>query len=269
MRRGAPFWHAALLVAAPLPALAHDFWIEPSNFRPEIGEVVRLRLRVGEQLLGDPVPRDLTLLERFVAVTANGEEEVRGVDGADPAGALPIGVPGTVLVGYRSRRSPLALPADRFEAYLAEEGLERISALRAARGESAAPSREVFSRCAKSLLAGGGVGGAGFDHRLGFPLELVLEADPASLVAETELPLALLYLDEPLAGALIRARPNADPSSFITARTDAAGRTALRLDEPGPWLITAVHAVEAPADVDAEWESLWASLTFELPAARD
>ncbi len=269
MRRGAPFWHAALLVAAPLPALAHDFWIEPSAYRPEVGEVVRLRLRVGEQLLGDPVPRDAALLERFVAVTASGEEDVRGVDGADPAGALHIVAPGTVLVGYRSRRSPLALPADRFEAYLAQEGLERISALRAARGESAAPSREVFSRCAKSLLAGGAAGGAAFDRRLGFPLELVPEADPASLGAAAQLPLTLLYLDEPLAGALIRARANADPSKFITARTDAAGRATLRLNEPGPWLITAVHAVEAPGGVDADWESFWASLTFELAAAGD
>ncbi|MGH9465263.1 MAG: DUF4198 domain-containing protein, partial [Thermoanaerobaculia bacterium] len=232
-------------------------------------EVVRLRLRVGEQLVGDPVPRDPALLERFVAVTASGEEDVRGVDGTDPAGALRVAGPGTVLVGYRSRRSPLELPADRFEVYLAQEGLEWISALRAAHGESAAPSREVFSRCAKSLLAGGGAGGDGFERRLGWPLEIVPEADPASLAAAAELPLTLLYLGEPLAGALVRARARADPLRALTARTDGAGRVTLRLSEPGPWLVTAVWAVEAPAGVDADWESFWASLTFELPAAGD
>jgi hypothetical protein len=30
-----------------------------------------------------------------------------------------------------------------------------------------------------------------------------------------------------------------------------------------------VHAVEAPGGVDADWESFWASLTFELAAAGD
>ncbi len=270
MRRGASFWHVALLAAAPLPALAHDFWIEPSRYRPEVGEIVRLRLRVGEGFIGLPVPRDPALLERFVARTADGEEEaVRGVNGADPAGALRIAGEGTVLVGYRSRRSPLELTAEKFESYLAEEGLERIAALRRERGEAASPGREVFSRCAKSLLAGGRAGGVGFDRRLGFPLELVPEVDPAALAGAAELPLLLLYEGEPLAGALVRGRASADPLSARTARTDAAGRVSLPLQLPGPWLVTAVHVVEAPAEVDADWESFWASLTFELPAAAD
>jgi len=38
------------------------------------------------------------------------------------------------------------------------------------------------------------------------------------------------------------------------------------LDRPGLWLIKAVHMVPAPEGSGAEWESLWASLTFELPA---
>ena len=31
------------------------------------------------------------------------------------------------------------------------------------------------------------------------------------------------------------------------------------------WLVKAVHMVQAPAGTDADWESLWASLTFEIP----
>ncbi len=270
MRRGVLFCHFLLLAAAPLPALAHDFWIEPSSYHPPIGEAVRLHFKVGERLAGEPVPRDSALLERFVAVTASGEEEVAGLDGFDPAGFLRLSAPGTAVVGYRSRRSPpLDLAADRFEAYLAEEGLERVSRVRAERGESVAPGREVFSRCAKSLLAGGGLGGPGFDRALGFTLELVPDVDPTRLAVDAELPLALLYHGGPLAGALVRARPSADPLAAVTARTDAAGRVSLPLARPGPWLVTAVHAVEAPPGVDADWESFWASLTFELWAAGD
>jgi len=32
------------------------------------------------------------------------------------------------------------------------------------------------------------------------------------------------------------------------------------------WLVKTVHMVPAPADSGADWESLWASLTFEIPA---
>jgi hypothetical protein len=29
--------------------------------------------------------------------------------------------------------------------------------------------------------------------------------------------------------------------------------------------MTAVHMIEAPQSASADWESLWASLTFEIP----
>jgi hypothetical protein len=257
-------------LGAPLPVLAHDFWIEPSGYRPAVGEVVHLRLRVGERFVGDPVPRNPALLDRFVAATAGGIVDVPGVDGADPAGVLRIAEPGTIVVGYRSRRSPLELPAERFEEYLAQEGLERILELRATRGQSALPGREVFSRCAKSLLAAGTGGEPASGLRLGLDLELVSEADPTRLAAPgAQLPLTLLYRGEPLASALVRARSSADPSAFLAARTDGSGRVTLALTHAGPWLVTAVHMVEAPADTGADWESLWASLTFELPAVGD
>jgi hypothetical protein len=40
----------------------------------------------------------------------------------------------------------------------------------------------------------------------------------------------------------------------------------LPLSEAGIWLIKAVHMIEMPPDNKvAQWESFWASLTFELP----
>jgi len=32
------------------------------------------------------------------------------------------------------------------------------------------------------------------------------------------------------------------------------------------WLLSAVHMIDAPPGSGARWESLWSSLTFELPA---
>ena len=40
-----------------------------------------------------------------------------------------------------------------------------------------------------------------------------------------------------------------------------------RLGEPGAWRISAVHMTRPPAGVEAEWDSLWASLTFASGAA--
>ncbi|HZJ71116.1 MAG TPA: DUF4198 domain-containing protein, partial [Planctomycetota bacterium] len=76
---------AALLLLAR-PAAAHDFWIEPSTYRPEPLQRVTLRHRVGAHFLGDPVPRDEDLLVRFATLSRNGELRVPGVHGMDPAG---------------------------------------------------------------------------------------------------------------------------------------------------------------------------------------
>ncbi|HEX3526099.1 MAG TPA: DUF4198 domain-containing protein [Thermoanaerobaculia bacterium] len=258
----------ALLVSAGVQA--HDFWIDPSSFRPAPGQRVLVRLRVGQKFKGDPMPRDPKLLRRFSLFSGNGagggETPVPGVAGAEPAGFATVTAPGLHLITYASARSSVELDAAKFEAYLADEGLETIKAQRARKGQTAAPAKEVFSRYAKSYLAVGGAGGPGYDRVLGLTLELVPEKDPTALAPlpqGTELPVRLLYLGKPLPGVLVAAFTRDQPDARVTARTDAAGRARLRLDRPGVWLVKAVHMIPAPADAGADWESFWASLTFE------
>lgn len=258
------FFHVALLgFLLPMTGLrAHDFWIEPSSFHPAPGERVAVRLRVGEHFRGDPVPRDPQRIERFAAVGATGETEVTGLAGRDPAGWGSFEAPGVYWVVYDSSHAKLESEGPKFERYLVEEGLERISTLRAERGQTAASAREIYSRCAKSLITVGDAGGAGHDRVLGLALELVPEKNPLALKRGEELPVRLLYEGKPLAGALVVAVPHDLPEAKVSARTDAEGRVRLRLDRGGDWLVKAVHMIPAPRETGADWESLWASLTF-------
>ncbi len=254
-----------LLWALSAPALlAHNFWIEPTTFTPAPGQRVAVRLRVGVELQGDPVPRDPKLIKRFVAVGPSGEAPVPGVPNTEPAGFEAFSAPGLYTIVYDSGRSPVELDAAKFETYLKEEGLETVAAARARQGKSAAAAKEVFSRCAKALIAVGGPG-SGHDRVFGQRLELVAEKNPYTLAGGGELPVRLLYEGKPLAGALVMALQRGRPDK-IAARSDSKGRVTLKLDRPGFWLIKAVHMIPAPADVGADWESLWASLTFALPS---
>ena len=261
MRRTAWAW---LIFLAFSPALrAHDLWIEPSSFRPVESQLFAVRLRVGEAFRGDPVPRMEKRIERFVAVGPGGEIPLNGVEGADPAGWAVLPKPGTWLLVYDSNHSSIELEGPKFEAYLAEEGLERISKLRAERGQTGAGSKEVYSRCAKALVTVGNGPAEGFDRVLGLPLELVPEASPAGLPAGGELPVLLLFRGKPLAGALVVAVPREAPADKVSARTDADGRVRLRLERTGQWLVKVVHMEPAPAESGADWESFWASLTLQ------
>jgi hypothetical protein len=242
-------------------------WIEPTAFRPDAGKIIGVRLRVGQDLLGDPIPRDPALINQFISVDSTGRKPVIGRDGSDPAGLVRVAEPGMMVLGYRSNPSPVALPAEKFNQYLKEEGLDDVVAMRAKRNQSNAEAREIFSRCAKSLVLTGTPSEANADQSLGFTLELVAERNPYSLAAGQELPVRLTYEGKPLAGAQVVAINRLNPAAKVVARTDANGRVRVRLAETGVWLIKAVHMIPAPAGANADWASFWASLTFEMKPA--
>jgi uncharacterized GH25 family protein len=263
MMRSASVLLTSLLLAAS--ASAHDFWIEPSTFRPAAGSAVTASLRVGQQVHGDPVPRMPPLVERFVLRGAAGESPVIGRPGSDPAGIARINEGGLHWLGYQSNAYPVTLDGAKFESYLKDEGLERVVALRAKKGQSAVPGRERFYRCAKALLETPGAATKGvFDAPLGFTLELVPRRNPYTMKQGGELPLSLTFRGKPIAGILVVAMNKEHPEQAVRARTDAKGRVALRLAQPGFWLVKAVHMDAAPADSGVDWESWWASLTFDV-----
>ena len=255
-----------LLVTAG--ARAHDFWIEPSSFSPSPGQAVAVRLVVGEHFVGDAVARpDPADLHRFVLADAHSSASVTlpGRVGADPAGLLRLARPGSYVIGFHGKPIVIELPAEKFNAYLEQEGLQTVLAARAEHEQLQQAGREIFSRCAKSLLSVGpaaGDEGQPADRVLGFTLELVAEAKPDRLRDGEALPVRLLHEGRPLAGALVVALHRDDPRHKIELRSDAEGRVLLPLSRSGPWLVMAVHMRPAPAGSGADRESLWASLSF-------
>src|SRR5829696_5190757 len=92
-------WIAAVVLAAG-ELCAHDFWIEPSTFRPAPGATVAIGLRVGQNFVGDPVPRSSQLVERFVVRQGGSEQPITGLENIDPAGWLRADGQGTAVIAY-------------------------------------------------------------------------------------------------------------------------------------------------------------------------
>jgi uncharacterized GH25 family protein len=249
------FLFALVFIASS--AFAHDFWIEPSTFRPAAGDRVTAALRVGQKLHGDPLPRIPPLIDRFVL----GDAPMLGFAGSDPAGIALVSKPGLQWIGYQSNAFPMNNDAPKFEQYLRDEGLERIVAERAKRGQSAAQGRERFYRCAKALLLVAGTSTGAVDAPLGFTFELLPHKMPR---AGSALPLTLLFRGKPAANILVVAMSKTDPDNAVRARTDAKGRVTLPIAHAGFWLVKAVVMEAAPPDSGVDWESWWASVTFEL-----
>ena len=253
----------AALIAAT--ANAHEFWVEPAAYRLENGERLGVRLCVGDGFDGWSLPRSTERIEQFTAMGPAGTQPVVGLDGADPAGVVRLVTPGFHVIAYRSNRAFQLLTADRFDQHLQEKGLDRIAALRDRSGTSRGKVREAYSRHAKALIQVRDDDAMVVDRPIGLPLELVAEPDLLRAPAGDPRNFQLLYRGKPLAGALVAAARLGTADQDLKLRTEADGRVSFRMQAPGRWRISAVHMIEAPRQIDADWESLWASLTFEIP----
>ena len=245
------------------PCLAHDFWMEPLTFHPKVGEVVSIRLLVGEHFFGDRVGRFSDQIERFSAVGPGGEVETVGHEGHDPAGHFRIVIPGLYTLVYKSNPQEITLEARKFEAYLRMEGLEGISKLRAEKGETDKPGREQFVRCAKALIAAGDASPEGFDRKVSLPLEIVQESPPIEIEQGRTGRFRLLYEGEPLEGALVVALNKKVKEARQSKRSDEEGRVTFETAHSGVWMIKSVHMVPCKKE-DVDWESYWGSFVFEV-----
>lgn len=150
-----------------------------------------------------------------------------------------------------------------FEKYLTDEGLERNLALASKRWKLGRGILEVYTRCAKSFIKAGNPAVPWSDHVFGFPLELIAESSPYTSDKDRALRVRLLYRGKPLEAALVVAFNKSNPQEKLKRRTDKDGRATLPLTQNGIWLVTSVHMIPAPLLSRADWESFWASLTFE------
>ncbi len=227
--------------------------------------IVAVHLRVGQDFIGDPVPRISSSIEQFFVRQNSNDQPIEGSNNIDPAGFLRADGQTTAVIGYRSTGSYIELPADKFEDYLRQYGLDAVVEQRAKRGEQTKPGHERFYRYAKALLSGAQTSAVA-TQPLGFDFEIIPDADPTL----TSAPLRghILYNGKPLAGVLVEAFWRDDPRVRVAQRSDVQGAFTFALPRPGVWLIKSVHMVRAGFFSDADWYSLWASLTFDMPAPR-
>jgi hypothetical protein len=266
-----------------LPLKAHEFWLAPVQAPLVAGEQASLSLQVGEYFTGDVVGFSAPQTASFSRYTAAGRQNLAAMLPPTPVAALqlPLMAAGTQLVAFDSQPHTISLSADSFHGYLHDEGLDFIKARREANGTATQPGRERYRRYVKTLLhvdnaaAGPATVGNGVSSKLdmtyatvvGQRLELLPLNDPLALGAGGGLGLQVLFEGKPLAGALLKAwHKRGRQTVMVRATTGGDGQTMFDLPYAGAWMVSVVHMVPAVGAQDADWESLWGSITFTLAA---
>jgi hypothetical protein len=157
-------------------AWAHDYWLLPDRLRVTPGARVALSLWVGDGFVPDEArgwQRERTT--RFVHVSSTASEDLlaRPVEGASPLLDVALGAAGGRLFVMERNASRIELPADRFEHYLRDEGLDGIIAARRALGESSRAGRERYTRYLKTYVQAGSARDAVSSRTMGQAFELV------------------------------------------------------------------------------------------------
>jgi uncharacterized GH25 family protein len=251
--KGLVHWCAIACLISLSPsgdAVAHEFWVQPDRYRLAASQPLSLTLQVGEAPERQRSPIPLRRITRFVTHTPYGSTiDLRPTlveDDAGPHSTVTLAAPGAYVV---------AVETDNQAYSRSPDGLER------------------YSRAAKAIVQVGARHArlqAHVTKPLGLRLEIVPDISPYSQPQPARFPVRVIYEGRPLPGALIKLiELDRDAGWLDEQLTDRAGRASFRMPATGTWLLHVVWTKQLASSSDADFETVFSSLTFSFAAHLD
>jgi uncharacterized GH25 family protein len=245
-------------------AQAHEFWLQPQKFFFEVGERAAIGFKVGENFTGEPWDLKVHRVERLQALHLEQVKDLKG--NVVPEGKSNIEVPlteeGTHLVVMQSNNAFIELEADKFNAYLEEDGLMEIKSMRERSNSSNKPSKEFYSRHTKLLLQAGVKRDDTYRKVVGLPIEIIPLKNPYAMKRGETMRFRVLWQGKPLFGASVKVWNNHENRVMLqNIFTSQEGIIEAPLSNSGMWMISVVKMVPSK-EKGADWQSYWGSLVF-------
>lgn len=249
---------------------AHEFWVQPSQFWIAPRTPLPLTLQVGDGPERQRSPISLSRIARFDAIGPTGDAiDVRASLAATVKRDVMLDAPGTYVLALETdNRAYSRQPAERFNAYLETEGLTPALEHRTRTYQMHVDGFERYSRAAKAIVLVGASGPQSQAHvmmPIGLPLEIVPAVSPYSTPRPASFPVRVLYGGNVLPGALVKLIDLEQGLAPVDARrTDNTGLATFAMPQSGSWLVSVVWTKRLESSPDADYETIFASLTFGL-----
>lgn len=263
----------SFVLATGLAASAHEMFLKPQSFylAPNTNTAVALYNGTFDKS-ENPITRSRMA---DVSVMSGGKVTHPGLGlWRDDKVTSYLGValkgPGTYVVGVSTAPKMIELSADAFEEYLRHDGIEDVlKARQGAKGPRTAV-RERYSKHVRTILQVGPTQTDDYRRPLGYPVEILLQTNPAALKVGDTLSFKTLRKGQPMTGQLVYASyegfhghsPDGGHINAVRLRTDAAGMGSFKITRPGKWYVTLINMQKATGDAD--YESNWSTVTFEV-----
>ncbi|MCI0402106.1 MAG: DUF4198 domain-containing protein [Acidobacteria bacterium] len=256
-----------LMLLAACSVAAHDTWLVPKQFVVEPGKPVQVALNTSEAFPASEAAAAPDRIATFDVVSESGRATVTGyrVDGKSLIAEVTPGQ-GLTLVAAATLPRQITLKPEDFNEYITAERLEAIVAARKAAGDDKKEGRERYSKVAKLALCAMGREGAPPWEPLGLRVEIVPLLNPCYLQKNDTLEVEVLFDGKPLANVWVTGGYEGVHGHEypVWVRTDAEGRAEIPLDRSGAWFVRVLHMIPSTEFRDADWQSWFSTLTFEV-----
>lgn len=260
----------ALLLVVVTALAAHDLFIKPASYFLAPNSASHARVvngtftRSENSITWDRV-RDLSVVGP--AGTTHPEASAWSDRGDTSVLRFTTGAAGTYVLGASTRPRVLRLEGKDFNAYLESDGVPDILAARRKSGDITKPARERYQKHIKAVLQVGDRRSDTYGTSLGYPAELVPLENPYTLLPGSTLRLRTLVDGRPVANQYVVSggrTPNGGRIVGGAHRSDSSGVVRVPLKSAGQWYVKFIHMTKVAGDTAIDYESKWASLTFEL-----
>lgn len=253
------------------PAFCHEFWIEPEQYQVESGAEVRANLKNGENFKGTTLAWFDKRFTRFETVAGDVIRPVTGRMGDVPALQTSDHPDGLLIVLHETTAATLTYRDwDKFLNFVTHKDFGTAVKTHEAMGWPKEGFRESYTRHVKSLIAVGH--GRGADRTFGLATEFTALSNPYDADFNGQMQIRLTYDGSPRPQAQVEVfERDMDGTVAVSLyRTDAQGFATVPVKPGHAYLFDAVVLRPGPLAGRTEnapvWETLWAALTFSVPA---
>lgn len=252
-------------------ASAHEFWIEPETYQTESGGAVNAALVNGQDFSGVSIAYLSRSIVRLEYRSGNALRRITGALGDRPAIQLSDMPDGLLVLGYESRPSKLVYEDwQLFKDFADKKGLEDALGVHTEMGLDPESFTEGYTRFSKSLVQVGS--GSGDDQAFGFETEFIALINPYTAGDLQVMSAQLFYQDAPRPDALVEVYQR-DGDGVVTKfvlQTDSDGIVEVPVKSGHDYMLDSV-VFRPPSNallerMEVDWETLWANLTFAVPA---
>ncbi|MGB8191497.1 MAG: DUF4198 domain-containing protein [Chitinophagaceae bacterium] len=244
----------------------HEFWLHPEKFIYRSGEMVNIKLMVGENYEGEnwsgSRARVKSLRLYYANVIDDCADQLSETEKGDSV-QVSFFEEGTMMFTFNNQNSFIELEAAKFNDYLKEDALQDAIDYRTSHNQQDTIGREYYQRSVKTLIQVGSKFTTTYKKQTNLPIDIIPQENPYKLRDGEKLPIKVLFQGKPLANAMLRIwHRNNEQTVKSELRTNEKGEAEFPVFIYGRWMISTVKMVRLDNDPKADWQSYWGSVTW-------